>query len=132
MRSPTLLAPLLAAALTIGVLPGCAARAGYYVVSAEREYLSAMNEGAEERAPYEATMAGAYLQKAKEEIGYSDYGVAEKLAKRSMEMSEKALTRSEDLSPTQNPDKFVPEVRVKEPEKPKEPEPDLDLDLDDP
>ena len=136
--APRLLVPLkLALAVTGGMLvlstSGCAAaRAGYFLVNAERKYHSALEQGAEDRAPYEATLAGAYLEKAKEEDGYSDFGVTEKLCKRSMEMSAKALTRSEDLTNGQNGEKFVPEEREKEPEKPAEPAPDLDIDLDDP
>ena len=109
---------------------GCAAaRAGYFLVNAERKYQSAMDQGADDRAPYEATLAGAYLDKAREEDGYSDYGVTEKLCKRSMEMSTKALARSEDLAA---PATFIPEERAKEPEKKPEPDPDLNIDLDDP
>ncbi len=119
--------------LLISGASGCAAaRAGYFLVNAQRKYQSAMDQGADDRAPYEATMAGAYLDKAREEDGYSDYGVTEKLCKRSMEMSAKALTRSEDLAPTQHPETFVPEERKKDPEKPPEPAPDLNIDLDDP
>lgn len=123
---------MLGSILVSGVSGCAAARAGYFIVNAERKYQSAMEQGADERAPYEATLALAYLEKAKEEDGYSDYGVTEKLCKRSMEMSAKALTRSEDLTPTQNPETFVPEERSKELDKPAEPAPDLDIDLDDP
>lgn len=134
MRSPPLrLLALLALGSTVLSSTGCAAaRAGYFLVNAERKYQSALEQGADDRAPYETTLAGAYLDKAKEEDGYADFGVTEKLCKRSMEMSAKALTRSEDLSATQHPETFVPEERKKEPEKAPEPTPDLDLDLDDP
>lgn len=124
---------LLVALCVLTVAPGCAAaRAGYYIVNAQKKYQNAVDQGAEDRALYEVTLAGAYLQKAREEDGYCDYGTTERLCKRSMEMSEKALTRSEDLTNGQNGEKFVPEEREKEPEKPAEPTPDLDIDLDDP
>lgn len=123
MRSSLMLVVL----VVLPVVSGCAARAGYFMLNAERKYNNALDEGAMERAPYEATLAGAYLDKAREEIGYSDYGVAEKLCKRSMELSATALTKSEDLTPVKDPEKFVPEVREKEPEK--EPEPDVNLDI---
>lgn len=115
-----------------GTLPGCAAaRAGYFIVNAQQKYEAALSEGAAERAPYETTLAGAYLDKAREEDGYNDFGITEKLCKRSMEMSARALTRSEDLSPVQNPETFIPEERKKEPEKPKElPEPVIEIDLE--
>ncbi len=136
MRRPALpvvpsvaLAPLVVAiALT---LPGCAAaRAGYYIVNANQKYQAALSQGADDHAPYETTLAGAYLDKAREEDGYNDFGVTEQLCKRSIEMSTKALTKSEDLSPVQNPDKFVPEERKKEPVKAAEPAPDLNIDLE--
>ena len=124
-------AGLVALAALLWALPGCAAaRAGYFIVSAQQKYEAALSEGAAERAPYETTLAGAYLDKAREEDGYNDFGITEKLCKRSMEMSARALTRSEDLSPVQNPETFIPEERKKDPEKPKEPEPVIDIDLD--
>lgn len=129
---PLKLSLALAGGMLVLSTSGCAAaRASYFLVNADRKYHNALEQGAEDRAPYEAALAGAYLEKAKEEDGYSDFGVTEKLCKRSMEMSAKALVRSEDLTNGQNGEKFVPEERVKEPEKPPEPTPDLDIDLDD-
>lgn len=78
------------------LLSGCAARASYFLVDAARAYRDAEKAQAEERAPYEFTLAGEYLHKAREEAGYSDYSAAEKLAKRSIEESRRAIERAEE------------------------------------
>jgi hypothetical protein len=77
------------------LVSGCtAARAGYFLVDASRTYREAVDAGAAERAPYELTLAHEYLLKAREEDGYSDFGASEKLAKRSIEESRKAIERA--------------------------------------
>jgi hypothetical protein len=117
-------------------LAGCAAaRATYFLYDAERKFDEAVAAGAPERAPYEITLASEFLDKAKEEDGYSDFGAAESLSRKSMEYSAAAFAKAnDDAEPlreqVEKADEFVPEEKKKEEEKPKEPEPEIDLDLD--
>jgi hypothetical protein len=118
--------PLLAAFL----YGGCTARASYYILDAQRKFDSAVHEGAEQRAPYEYTMAREFLQKAKEEDGYSDYGAVETLCKKSQEYADVAIQKSADSGvDVKDADKFVPEVKE---EKKKEEKDNIQIDLDDP
>jgi hypothetical protein len=100
-------------------LSGCAAgRSAYFLINAERTYKSALDARAAERAVYEFTLAGAYLDKAKEEAGYSRYSASEKLAKASMEHAAKAQELAEEQGVNmEDADKFVPEEKKKEEEK---------------
>lgn len=75
---------------------GCAARAGFVLLDAERSYRDAVDAEAEERAPYEFTLAHEYLQKAKEEDGYSDYSAVEQLCRASKQASIKAVKESQE------------------------------------
>jgi hypothetical protein len=117
-------------------LAGCtAARASYFLYDAQRKYEEALAAGAPDRAVYEITLASEFLQKAKEEDGYSDFGACESLSRKSIEYSAAAFAKAnDDAQPmrdqVQKADEFVPEEKQKEPEKPAEPEPELDLDLD--
>ncbi len=98
------------------LLSGCTAvRASYFLVDAERKYQSAVNEGADERAPYEITMARELLWKAREETNNSDYGAAEQLCKKSVTFSASAYERSVDGPDLQNTEDFVPELREEKP-----------------
>ena len=76
--------------------PGCAGRAAYYLVDATRSYQEAVDAGAEANAVYEFTLAEAYLRKAREEDGYSDYQAAETLAKRATEEAHRARELAEE------------------------------------
>ena len=102
-------------------LSACAAgRSAYFLVNAERTYNSAREAKAEERAIYEFTLAQAYLDKAKEEAGYSRYSASEKLAKASMEYAAKAQELAEEQGVNMDDaDKIVPEEKKKEEEKEK-------------
>jgi hypothetical protein len=51
--------------------------------------------GAERHAPYEYTAAEEYLQKAREEYGYSDYLAAERYAVLALDMATRAKRRAE-------------------------------------
>ncbi len=89
MRSLPLLLSLLLAS-------GCAAgRSTYYLWTAEREFVTAVDLEADSRAVYEYTMAHEHLLKAREEHGYSDYKNAETMAKASAEWSAKASAVAE-------------------------------------
>ncbi len=76
------------AALAVGCT---AAKANIQLISAEQALLRADSEGAEEVAGYEYTMAKRYLEKAREEVGYSEYRVADALARQSAEWSDRAI-----------------------------------------
>ena len=112
-------------------LSGCAARAAFFVLNAERKLQSAEGVEAPERAVYEYTLAREYLWKAKEEVNFSDYGAAEQLCKKSMAWSAEAYEKSADYGPDmENADEFVPEVKPEAPPEPKDDTP-IDIDLDD-
>jgi hypothetical protein len=55
-------------------------------------------EGAEELAVYEYVSAVEYLEKAREEWGYSDFQHAEEYAERALEMARQARQRAIDSS----------------------------------
>lgn len=77
--------------LPLVVLTGCTAgRAGYVIIDTQRAYQSALDAGAMESAPYQTTLAWEFLQKAREEDGYSDYGAVEQLCRTSKQASLKA------------------------------------------
>jgi hypothetical protein len=100
------------------VASGCAVRSGYVLVNAQRAVQKAGAAGAERLAPYEYTLATAYLIKAQEENLGNDYQHSEKLAKSSMEWAQRAVEASADAERNFGED-FVPEERK---EKPVEPE----------
>jgi hypothetical protein len=102
------------------------------ILTAQREYQYALEEGADEKAVYEATLAYEYLQKAREEADYSQYGAVERLCKASITWSHAAYTRASgegmpDVDPT-----IVPEERAQPTPKPTTEDPEIDIDLDEP
>lgn len=110
---------------------GCAVRASYFLVDAERAWQEAVDAGAETAAPYESTLARAYLLKAREEAGHSDYQAAERLAKQAVDAAERATKIAREPRNQLPLDaESVPE-EVRRPEAPTEPSPPIDLDLDD-
>lgn len=88
-RPCTLLLVLCGAALPIG---GCtAAKAQFQILSAEQGLHQAAEHDAETVAAFEYEMARLYLEKSKEEAGYSEYRVADALARMSAEWSDRAI-----------------------------------------
>ncbi|MBU8898384.1 hypothetical protein DRW03_33410 [Corallococcus sp. H22C18031201] len=79
------------------------------LLDAEVQIQAARTAGAEKEAPYEWTAANLYLQKAREEVGYSDYqaGVdfAVKAARFANEAREKSMAAAGTDAPArpQNP-----------------------------
>ncbi|MDP2314224.1 MAG: DUF4398 domain-containing protein [Pseudomonadota bacterium] len=111
---------------------GCAARAGYLVLDAERKFQSAVEAGGDERAVYETTLAREYLWKAKEEVNSSDYGAAEQLCKKSVAWSAEAYEKAADDGPNlEKNDEFVPETKPEEVKAPEGENTLDDIDLDD-
>ncbi len=119
------------------VLSGCAARATIRLVEADQHVQAAIKAGAGTRAPYETTLARAYLDKAREEAGRSDFGAAEQLARRAIELSDAALARAASgaraNAVSSDAADIVPEERAPAAPAPAAgPQPTLDLDLDAP
>ena len=102
------------------------------ILDAQREYQAAIDEGADAKAIYECTLAYEYLQKAKEEAGYSQYRAVENLCTTSITWSQAAYTVATGEGVPDPDQTVVPEERVETPTKsttPKE-EPEIDIDLD--
>lgn len=122
---------LLLLPLALGATSCAAGRSSYFLLTAERAYQASLAEGAQEKAPYEITLAGEYLRKAKEENGYADFGASERLAKASTTFSGMAMKRARDEGVDEATQEAVPEQRVLEP-MPQDKENTLDdIDLDD-
>ena len=63
----------------------------------------AKNAGAEQRSPYEYTLAKEHLDKAMSEAAEADYGDAYSLADSAYDYAEQAVERCEKAAPTSNP-----------------------------
>jgi len=99
-------------------LAGCtAAKASIQIVNAEQSLSRAETQGAEDIAAYEYTMARLYLEKAQEESGYSEFRIADALARQSAEWSDRAVIFVEKRGRTDiNLDDFVlPEATAPDP-----------------
>lgn len=83
---------LLALAAT---LAGCApVHSNLNLVDAEVALEGARAAGGQKIAPYEYTVAEAYLRKAREELGYAQYGAAAELAERARGFAEQARQKA--------------------------------------
>jgi hypothetical protein len=100
-------------------LSGCtAARGGYAVIDAQRAYKEAVDEGAEEYAVYSITLAHEYLMKAREEVGYSDYGAADKLCQKAKIAASKAAAEARTGGVKVEYEEILPESEVERPSEP--------------
>lgn len=73
------------------------------LIDADRQLQAAREAGAESRAPYEWTAATLYLQKAREEVGHSDYDVAAQFARKAAQYAIEAKERAgSETSPGQD------------------------------
>jgi hypothetical protein len=73
-------------------LAGCtAAKAQFQILSAEEGLHTAAGQDADRVAVFEYQMATLYLDKAKEEAGYSQFRMADALARQSAEWSDRAI-----------------------------------------
>jgi hypothetical protein len=74
-----------------------------FIIDAEVQIQAARTAGAEKLAPYEWTLANLYIKKAREEVGSSDYQVAndfaEKASKNANLARERALQVGRDETP---------------------------------
>ena len=81
-----------AAGLLYSAMTGCTAINGYaHLDGADQALARADEQNAKELAPYEYTLAKRYLEKAREEAGYSDWRACEDLAVLSAEGADKAV-----------------------------------------
>ena len=69
-----------------------------YIVRARIDIDMAESQGADKHAVYEQVAAKEYLQKAKEEYGYSDFIAADEYARKSNKFAKKARERAEMAS----------------------------------
>ena len=106
IRTP-LLRPLLAlAVVALSALAGCGpTQSTALIMEADVELEAARTADGNKYAPYEFTAAEAYLHKAREEQGYSDYEVSidfgTKAVKFAKEAKQKAMaSKSEGIAPT--------------------------------
>lgn len=88
------------------LLGGCAAKAAYTLMNAQQAVDAAVSAGAETKVPYEYTLAYEYLQKAKEENGYSEYQAVEKLSASAIEYANAAAEKARQMV-DENPDESV-------------------------
>lgn len=76
---------------------------GVNIINANVRISAAETAGAKEHALYEYTSAVEYLQKAREEAGYSDFAAARLYADKAEEMAKRALQKAETASKLQQP-----------------------------
>ena len=82
-------------ALAFLVLPACGpVQSTAQLLDADAQLRAAREAGAEEHAPYEWTAATLYLQKAREEVGYSEYDVALQYARKSARFAVEAREKA--------------------------------------
>ncbi len=94
-------------------LSGCGAvMSTYLILVASSELNGAQAAEAEKFAPYEYTAAQQYLQKAREEQGYADFGAAIEYAFKAQELAEKGRKRAEKVKRDQEPPPGVPSAPV--------------------
>lgn len=92
----------------VGVTSACGPiRSTAYLLDADVALEAARTAEAERYAPYEFTAARLYLEKAREEVGYSDFEVAldfaQKASRFANEAREKALATAENESASPPP-----------------------------
>ncbi len=81
------------------------------LVQARSAIRRAEDADAKKKHPYELTLAHEYYVKAKEEAGYSQFEIAEKLAKQAIEY---ARVASGEATPTPTPDEEEVDEKNKE------------------
>lgn len=100
MRSARRLAAIALSVLVVTVAglvaAGCGPISGItHIVRARIDVDLAQAAGADKHAPYELEAARLYLQKAKEEYGYSDFVAADDYAIQSAQFAQKARSMAE-------------------------------------
>ncbi|MCO4746237.1 MAG: hypothetical protein KC912_15675 [Proteobacteria bacterium] len=101
----------------IFALSGCTAiKSSVHLVQAEQAVTRAEQRNADDDAIYEYTMSLRYLEKAREENGYSDYKDSTTLSKAAVEWAEQAVSAVEmggstyrPTAPAEADDESIPE-----------------------
>ena len=94
-------------------LSGCGAvMSTYLILVASSELDGAEAAEAPKFAPYECTAAEQYLQKAREEQGYADFGAAIEYAFKAQELAEKGRERAEKVKRDQQPPPGAPTTPI--------------------
>jgi len=76
---------------------------GVQIINANIEISAAETAGALQHAIYEHTAAVEYLQKAREEHGYSDFAASRDYADKSFDFAERARKKAEMVSKMEGP-----------------------------
>jgi len=84
----------------------------YLILSAQAELDGAKAAQAPVHAPYEYTSSETYLEKAREEQGYADFGPSVSYAWRAREMAIKGRTKAEEAKKNAQPPGYVPPAEV--------------------
>lgn len=106
----------LGAVVVIGaaVMAGCGpVVSGVQIVRAGVEISAAETAGAKEQAPYEYTAAVEYLQKSREEHGYSDFAASREYADKAREFAIRAREKAQTLTAIDQP-AILPEPEAQE------------------
>lgn len=92
--------------MLLALLSGCAAtHASTALLQAQRAVHRADAAQADERAPYEHTMAQAYLTEARKQASFSSYRSSVELSRQARTWAEQATRAAADApSPSQDPD----------------------------
>jgi hypothetical protein len=85
--------------LTFALLSGCGPIvSGVQIIKADIQLSAAEIAGAKKLAPYEYTAAVEYLQKSREETGYSDFSAAREFAAKAIDYAKQAKEKAETLA----------------------------------
>ncbi|MCP4503766.1 MAG: DUF4398 domain-containing protein [Deltaproteobacteria bacterium] len=109
---PSFLRRILLLVLVISVAVGVAGcgpiLSTYLILNAQAELDGAKAADADRHAPYEYTSSETYLEKAREEQGYSDFGPSVSYAWRAREMAIKGRGKAEQHKKDAQPPGYVP------------------------
>ena len=89
-----------------GALSGCGpVRTTANILDAEVQIQAARTAGAEEKATYEWTAANLYIEKAREEVGYSDYQAGVTFAQKASACADAARLKATGKEPVTEDEK---------------------------
>ncbi|HEX8701241.1 MAG TPA: hypothetical protein VF815_20620 [Myxococcaceae bacterium] len=89
-----------------GALAGCGpVRTTANILDAEVQIQAARTAGAPEKATYEWTAANLYIEKAREEVGYSDYQAGVTFAQKASACADAARLKATGKEPTTEDEK---------------------------
>jgi hypothetical protein len=92
--------PFLLLVAVAGALAGCGpVRTTANILDAEVQIQAARTAGAEQKATYEWTAANLYIEKAREEVGYSDYQAGVTFAEKASQCANAARLKATNKDP---------------------------------